>query len=68
MADIGKNKGLDSCVVLNPGTVGVPDSIMATTMEATIGAVDLDGGKEAAVKVIERLGLSHKLLEPAVLP
>ncbi|KAJ9609963.1 hypothetical protein H2200_006293 [Cladophialophora chaetospira] len=65
LAAIGKAKALDACVVLNPGQTAVQDSIMATTVEAIIGAVDLDGGKAAAEKVIERLSLSHDLLKPA---
>lgn len=62
LAIVGKAKGLDSCVVLNPGTTSVTDSVMATTIEAIIGAVELDGGRAAAGEVIEGLGLSHDLL------
>jgi ribonuclease-3 len=37
--------------------------MVATTLEAVIGAVFLDGGDEAATRVIEHLGfLGHRFL------
>ncbi|EXJ58914.1 hypothetical protein A1O7_06344 [Cladophialophora yegresii CBS 114405] len=62
LASIGRARGLDACVVLNPGTVNVTDSVMATTVEAIIGAVALDGGRAAAEQVIDRLNVTHELL------
>ncbi|OCT51940.1 RNase3 domain protein [Cladophialophora carrionii] len=64
LASIGKARGLDACVVLNPGTAEVTDSVMATTVEAIIGAVSLDGGRAAAEKVMDRLNVTHELLTP----
>lgn len=36
---------------------------MATTVEAILGAVHWDGGDEALGQVMERLGLTHSLLQ-----
>jgi dsRNA-specific ribonuclease len=36
---------------------------MSTTMEAILGAVHLDGDEIALAQVMERLGLTHKLLK-----
>lgn len=35
---------------------------MATTIEAIIGAVQLDGGPEAVAQLVTRLGLVHPML------
>ncbi len=35
---------------------------MASTVEAILGAVELDGGSEALMRVATRLGLVHPLL------
>ena len=37
---------------------------MAETLEAILGAVDLDGGSEALIQVVKCLGLLHALLTP----
>jgi hypothetical protein len=39
---------------------------MATTLEAILGAVHLDGGDTALTAVMQRLGLTHELLTQAV--
>jgi dsRNA-specific ribonuclease len=35
---------------------------MASTIEAIIGAVELDGGSEAIMQLVMRLGLVHPML------
>jgi hypothetical protein len=67
LARVGFNNGLDACIYLNQGTVHVSTKPMSTAMEAILGAVHLDGGEEALVQVMERLGLSHALLTLAVM-
>ena len=59
---LGLSKGLDSCVLLDPGATTVSKRTMATTMEALTGAVYLDGGDDALNKVFERLGFEHEYL------
>lgn len=63
LAAVGFRAGLDACVHLNPGTNNVSNKTMATTIEAILGAVHRDGGDAALEKVMERLGLTHALLE-----
>ena len=63
---VGRQFGLNACVNLNAGTVSVSAATMATTVEAILGAVHLDGGEEALAAVMERLGLTHELLVQAV--
>lgn len=62
LARIGFENGLNGCINLNPGTWEVSDAMMATTVEAILGAVHLDGGDEALTTVMDRLGLTHNLL------
>lgn len=60
LAKAGFLKGLDRFIHLNPSARGhVTDNLMATTVEAVIGAVYLDSGYDIAVarKVIIRLGI-----------
>lgn len=54
--------GLDQCINLNPGTDRVSQDMMATTIEAILGAVHLDGGDDALASVMARLGLTSELL------
>jgi ribonuclease III len=61
---VGFDRGLDACVLLNGGTGKVSDKTMATTVEAILGAVELDAGSEALVQVATRLGLIHSSLTP----
>jgi ribonuclease-3 len=42
--------------LLNPGQTIISQEMMARTFEALIGAVQIDGGTEAAKKVIAHLG------------
>lgn len=64
---VGYQHGLDACVILNPGTLDVSANSMATTMEAILGAVELDGGLEALTQLMTRLGLVHEMLTLVVL-
>jgi hypothetical protein len=48
--------GLHRCILLNPGQTIISQEMMARTFEALIGAVQIDGGTEAAKKVIAHLG------------
>jgi len=61
---VGFQHGLGACVILNPGTPNVSDGAMAGTVQAIIGAVDLDGDSEAVMQVVTRLGLVHPVLTP----
>jgi ribonuclease III len=62
LAEVGFQHGLDACVLLNPGTLDVSPLSMASTIEAIIGAVELDGGSEAVMQLVTRLGLVHPML------
>ena len=62
LADVGFQHGLQKCIILNPGTWEVSTRSMATTIEAIIGAVELDGGSEAVMQLVTRLGLVHPIL------
>lgn len=47
LASTVRNLGLDTHVILNPGHIGrVSDKVLATTMEAILGAIYLDSTKE----------------------
>ncbi|KAK4078892.1 hypothetical protein Purlil1_11830 [Purpureocillium lilacinum] len=63
LAEVGFRHGFDNCIVPNPGTVNISTAMMATAMEAIMGAVFLDGGGEALDRVMARLGLTHPLLD-----
>lgn len=63
LSAVGFAHGLDSCVILNPGTQSVSDKTMATTVEAILGAVYMDGGDGALNAVLVNLGLTHQYLE-----
>ena len=67
LADEGFHRGLDACILLNPGTAKVSPKTMATTMEAILGAVDLDAGPDAMTKVANLLGIIHPILVPKTL-
>ncbi|OQV03062.1 Ribonuclease III domain-containing protein isoform 3 [Cladophialophora immunda] len=63
LSAVGRRHGLQDCVILNQGTVSVSDKTMATTVEAILGAVLIDGGNEALGAVLITLGLTHPLLQ-----
>lgn len=66
LATRGFSHGLDVCVIANAGHVGrISDRMMATAVEAIVGAVFKDSGfdNEAVCAVMARLGFfSHPLL------
>ncbi|KAF7510029.1 hypothetical protein GJ744_007133 [Endocarpon pusillum] len=62
LAQVGFEHGLKACVLLNDGTGDVSAKTMASTVEAILGAVDLDGGSEALMEVATRLDLVHPML------
>ena len=43
---------------MNHGTVQVSNKMMATAVEALLGAIELDGGDEALAGVMEHLGIA----------
>lgn len=62
LARRGQDLGIGTCVFCNEGTV-VSAKMIASTLEAIVGAVYLDGGDAAVSLVIEHLGLTnHRLL------
>jgi hypothetical protein len=62
LADVGFQHGLDACVILNPETPDASRLSMASTIEAIIGAVELDGGSEPVMPLVTSLGLVHPML------
>lgn len=76
MGRVGLEHGLDACVNVNTANVSPPSSAMiATTVEALIGGAFLDGGLEAARKVMRALDLLENdetvtvvMLKPFVIP
>ncbi|KAG8163627.1 hypothetical protein KVR01_006924 [Diaporthe batatas] len=63
LAEIGFKLGLDECAISKDI---VKSYDMATTLEALIAAVDVDGASEAQVqRIYTRFGIKHRLLEPA---
>jgi hypothetical protein len=59
----GYEIGIESCIFLAGGTYLKTPKMVATTLEAVVGAVFQDGGDEAVTRVIEHLGfLSHRFL------
>jgi ribonuclease-3 len=63
LASRGYELGIDQCIFVHGGTYNKSPKMVATTLEAVIGAVFLDGGDEAATRVIEHLGfLGHRFL------
>lgn len=54
---VGRRNGLDRFVTLAVGARAVTQKTMTATVEAVVGAAYLDGGMEAAEKVVEKLGI-----------
>jgi dsRNA-specific ribonuclease len=64
---LGTDKGLDRCVQLGNGQSAVSTKMMATTVEALVGAAYLDsgeGGIAAAGGIAQNLGIAYQ--RPAV--
>lgn len=68
LALVGIQMGLDGCLNLNPGTVNISRDMMATAVEAILGAVHLDGGDHALASVMINLGLTSDLLVTSTTP
>ncbi|KAH7259066.1 uncharacterized protein BKA55DRAFT_536769 [Fusarium redolens] len=71
LAQVGMGHGLDRCINMNGGTTRVSSGMVATAVEAILGAVDIDGGRDALARVMNHLGLTqHALLSwvPSQLP
>lgn len=64
LAQRGYNVGIQNCIHTESGYHGRASAKMvATTFEALIGAVYMDGGEEALLPVVEHLDLNqHPLL------
>ncbi|KAH8716798.1 ribonuclease III domain-containing protein [Phaeosphaeriaceae sp. PMI808] len=63
LAQCGFEIGVDRCIHLTDGLSSVSPKMVATTLEAIIGAVFRDGGDEAALRVVTYLRfLNHWLL------
>lgn len=61
LGQIGFARGINSFILLNPSLRGtVPQNLMATTVEAILGAVYLDSQRDisAVLRVVIRLGLT----------
>lgn len=67
LSEVGFRHHLDTCVIPNMGTPTVTESIMATCVEAILGAVLLDGGEPALARVLRTLDMSHEFLEAVTL-
>ncbi|KAG5775088.1 hypothetical protein H9Q73_011235 [Fusarium xylarioides] len=68
---VGREHGLDKCINMNGGTTRVSSGMVATALEAILGAVEIDGGRDALARVMKHLGLTeHALLGsvPSQLP
>lgn len=61
LAERGFANSLHACVTRNSGTISVSKKMMATAMEAILGAVHLDGGDDALTRVMEHLRIVQPL-------
>ncbi|KAF5607634.1 ribonuclease III [Fusarium pseudoanthophilum] len=66
LANVGVEHGLDRCINMNGGTTRASNGMVATTVEAILGAVEIDGGRNALARVMNRLGLTQHTLLSAV--
>ncbi|KAG5656817.1 hypothetical protein KAF25_010370 [Fusarium avenaceum] len=63
LGGVGMRFGLDACINANGGTTRITFGMVATALEAVLGAVERDGGHDALASVMDHLGLtSHALL------
>lgn len=64
LAETGFSHGLDVCINKDAGTSSVSNKMMATAVEAILGAVHLDGGDVALRRVLTQLRIvnPHDLL------
>ncbi|KAF2832475.1 ribonuclease III [Ophiobolus disseminans] len=59
LVELGRELGLDKCVISNPGTTTVSDKMLATAVEAVLGAVYLDGEEGVLEGVLRGLGFGE---------
>ncbi|RBA20587.1 hypothetical protein FPRO05_08034 [Fusarium proliferatum] len=63
LTSVGRERGLHKCINMNGGTTRVSSGMVATAVEAILGAVEMDGGRDALARVMKHLGLTeHALL------
>jgi len=63
LVGLGRRLGVDACVITSPGTAVVSDKMVATAVEALMGAVYLDGGEGVFEDVMNVLGFGkHQFL------
>ncbi|PCD21367.1 hypothetical protein AU210_016332 [Fusarium oxysporum f. sp. radicis-cucumerinum] len=67
-ARVGMGHGLDTCINVNGGTVRVTPGMVATAVEAILGAVERDGGHDTLARVMAHLGLTQHTLISLVPP
>lgn len=62
-AEVGSRFGIDEFIYKNPSQLGIPvsDRLLATTVEAMVGAVWLDSGD---IKAVEKVMLELGVLSP----
>ncbi|PNP76507.1 hypothetical protein FNYG_09926 [Fusarium nygamai] len=68
LAKVGKERGLDKCINMNGGSGYPSPAMVATAVEAILGAVQIDGGHEALARVMNHLGLTQHALLASVPP
>jgi ribonuclease-3 len=63
VAQLGRELGLDKTIVASAGHFGPPGTkMMATTVEALLGAVYVEGGEAAVSGVMAHIGLPQQLV------
>lgn len=60
------NHGLDACINANGGTLRISPGMVATAVEAILGAVERDGGLDKLAQVMDHLGLTQHALNASV--
>jgi dsRNA-specific ribonuclease len=60
---IGRRLGIEKYLIMNPGLNLASDYMVATLVEAIIGAVYLDGEMKAVERLMVNLGLEAALLD-----
>ncbi|KAF5689525.1 ribonuclease III [Fusarium circinatum] len=53
---VGRENGIHKCINMNGGTTRVSSGMVATAVEAILGAVEIDGGRDVLARVTNRLG------------